>query len=106
MKSSCLGAGMVALLLAAIAGCGLVKQLGKNPGGEELARLDTLPNYKNGSFQNLVKRPDSTIKHNRLFTMFHGHRGPVRPSSALPWVKTDLKTPASTVPTVVWFGHS
>jgi L-ascorbate metabolism protein UlaG (beta-lactamase superfamily) len=106
MKSSWLGAGMAALLFTAIFGCGEVKSLGKNPEGEELARLDTLPNYKNGSFQNLVKRPDSTIKHNRLVSMFRDHRGPVRPSSGLPWVKTDLKTPATTEPTVVWFGHS
>lgn len=106
MKSSCLGMVAGAFLLMALAGCGLVKSLGKDPEGEELARLDTLPNYKNGSFQNLTIRPDSTIKHNRLLHMFNGHVGPVRPSSALPWVKTDLKTLAPTAPTIVWFGHS
>lgn len=106
MKNGCLAVVMAALLLMAIAGCGPIKSLGKDPGGEELARLDTLPNYKNGRFQNLASRPDSTIKHNRLLHMFQDHRGPVRPSSSLPWVKTDLKTLAAAAPTIVWFGHS
>ncbi len=106
MTRNCLWVGMAALLLTAMIGCGLVKSLGKNPEGEALARLDTLPNYKNGHFQNLVKRPDSTVKHYLLPAIFRGHLGPVRPRYALPWVKTDLKTPAAAAPTVVWFGHS
>jgi hypothetical protein len=59
--------GMAALLLTAIVGCGLVKSVGKNPEGEELARLDTLSNYKNGSFENLAELADSTVKRNRCF---------------------------------------
>jgi len=106
MKSNYLGIGIVVLLLMVIVGCCLVKQLGKNPAGEALARLDTLPNYKNGAFQNLVKRPDSTIKHKRLLSLLRDHVGPVRPSNPLPWVKTNLKTLAATAPTIVWFGHS
>jgi L-ascorbate metabolism protein UlaG (beta-lactamase superfamily) len=105
MKNSCLCIGMAVLLLTAIAGCGPVKSLGKNPEGEALARLEALPNYKNGAFQNLAKRPDSTIKHNRLPSIFRS-REPIRPSSGLPWVKTNLKTLSATAPTVVWFGHS
>lgn len=107
MKNRCLGVWIVGLLLTAVAGCGMVKSLGRDPEGEELSQLDTMPNYKNGSFHNLVQRPDSTIKHNRLLLMFHDHLGPVRPASALPWVKTDLKAlPVVTAPTIVWFGHS
>jgi len=107
MKHSCLGVGMAALLLTAMAGCGLVKSLGKNPEGEELARLEALPNYKNGGFQNLAKRPDSTINHqNPLLSMFRNRRGPIRPSHGLPWVKTNLMTLTASPPTVVWFGHS
>jgi L-ascorbate metabolism protein UlaG (beta-lactamase superfamily) len=97
---------MGALLLTAITGCGLVNSLGKNPEGKSLASFDTLSNYKNGNFQNLVIRPDSTIKHNRLFTMFRDHLGPVRPPSALPWVNTNLKTLPANPPNIVWFGHS
>jgi len=106
MKSYCLWIGMTTLLLMAIVSCGIVKSLGKDPQGEAVARLDTLPDYKNGSFQNLVQRPDSTIKHNRLIHMFRDHVGPVRPAHALPWVKTDLKTLSAAAPTIVWFGHS
>jgi hypothetical protein len=97
---------MAALLLTAAAGCGLVKSVGKNPEGEELARLDTLSNYKNGSFENLAERADSTVKRNRLFLLLHSRPKPYRPSHGLPWVKTDLKTLAAPAPTIVWFGHS
>jgi L-ascorbate metabolism protein UlaG (beta-lactamase superfamily) len=106
MKSSCLGIAMAALLLAVIAGCGVIKSLGKNPEGETLTRLDTLPNYKNGEFQNTVPRPDSTIKHNKLLYAIRNHQGPIRPPRELPWVKTDLKTMPAAAPTIVWFGHS
>jgi len=99
--------GIAALLLTVAAGCGTVKSLGKNPEGEELAKLEALPNYKNGAFQNLTKRPDSTVKHrNRLLFMLRHRPETIKPSRALPWVKTDLKTLAASAPTIVWFGHS
>jgi L-ascorbate metabolism protein UlaG (beta-lactamase superfamily) len=104
MKVSCLGFGVVALLLTAIAGCGVVKSMGENPRGEALARLDTLPNYKNGAFENLAERADSTIK--RKFLFLHSRPKTIRPSRELPWVKTDLNTPAAPAPTIIWFGHS
>lgn len=96
---------MIALSLASIVGCGLVKSIGRNPKGEELSRLDTLPNYKNGSFENLAERADSAGKHNRWLFL---HRRPktTRPTSPLPWVKTDLKALRASPPTIVWFGHS
>jgi len=95
----------VTILMMAMVGCGLVRSMGKNPAGEELSRLDTLPNYKNGSFENLAERADSANKHNRWLFL---HRRPktVRPSRELPWVETDLKTLAAPAPTIVWFGHS
>ncbi|MGN6397114.1 MAG: MBL fold metallo-hydrolase [Mucilaginibacter sp.] len=103
MRFRYVGFGMAALLLAATFGCGVVKSVGKNPKGDELSRLDTLPNFKNGAFENLAERSDSTVKHN---LMFHRRPKTIRPSHALPWVETDLKTLASPAPTVVWFGHS
>jgi len=103
MKYRGLGIGMATLLLTAIAGCGVVKSLGKNPRGEELARLDTLPNYKNGAFENLAERADTTAKR---WLFLHSRPKTVKPSHALPWVKTDLKALADPAPTVVWFGHS
>lgn len=97
------GMVLAALLLTIATGCGVVMSLGKDPYGEELAQLDTLPNYKNGAFENLAERADSTVRRNLML-----HRKPKtsRPSRALPWVKTDLKTLQAPAPTVVWFGHS
>jgi L-ascorbate metabolism protein UlaG (beta-lactamase superfamily) len=105
MKGHCLGIGIAILWLTAIAGCGIVRSLGKDPEGEELAQLDTLPNYKNGAFENLAERADSANKHNR-WLFLRSHPETIRPSRALPWVKTDLKALAAAAPTIVWFGHS
>jgi len=97
---------IAALLIVAVAGCSLVKSFGKNPQGEELAQLESLPNYKNGGFENLAEQADSTVKRNRLMLLLHNRSKSLRPSEVLPSVKVDLKTPATAVPTVVWFGHS
>src|SRR5215216_321143 len=104
MKRSCLGGGMAVLLLIIMTGCGMIRSMGKSPYGEELARLDSLSNYKNGSFENLAERSDSTVKRKWLF--LHSRPKTIRPSHGLPWVKTDLKTLAAPAPTIVWFGHS
>ncbi|HEY4195510.1 MAG TPA: MBL fold metallo-hydrolase [Mucilaginibacter sp.] len=100
-----LWAGVALLLLTTVVGCGVIRSLGKNPAGEELARLDTLSNYKNGSFENLPELADSANKHNRWLFLQHRPKS-VRPGSPLPWVKTDLKALAAPAPTIVWFGHS
>jgi L-ascorbate metabolism protein UlaG (beta-lactamase superfamily) len=104
MKSSCLRGWIAVLLLMATAGCGLVRSMGKSPQGEELGRLKALSNYKNGSFENVAERSDSTIK--RKFLFLHSRPKTIRPSHALPWVKTNLNTLAAPAPTIVWFGHS
>lgn len=106
MKYRYMWGWLAALLLTFIAGCGLVKSVGRNPEGESLARLDTLPNYKNGGFENLAELSDSTVKRNKLLLLFHNSSKTTRPSVPLPWVKTDLKTLAAPAPTIVWFGHS
>jgi L-ascorbate metabolism protein UlaG (beta-lactamase superfamily) len=106
MKYPGLRIGIAALLLATAAGCGVVKSLGKDPAGDDLARLDTLPNYKNGGFENLAERSDTTVKRNKLLLLLHNRSKTLRPSRTLPWVKTNLKTLAAPAPTVVWFGHS
>jgi L-ascorbate metabolism protein UlaG (beta-lactamase superfamily) len=106
MRIIFLGAGLTAILLLAIVGCGMVKSLGKNPEGEALAKLEALPNYKNGGFENLAESSDTTVKRNKLLLMLHNRSITTSPSHRLPWVKTDLKTLSGTKPTVVWFGHS
>lgn len=93
------------LILAAVAGCSVVRSQGQNPLGDDLTRMEQLPNYKNGSFENLAQLADSTIKQKFLF--MRGRRESVRPSYGLPWVRTDLKALSTNdAPAVVWFGHS
>src|ERR1700761_5740992 len=89
------------LLLLIIVGCGLFRSRGRNPEGKELSAFDTLSDYKNGSLQNLIKRPESTIKHHKFAAYFHEHQGPVRPPKPLPWVKPDLKTLTANAPVIV-----
>lgn len=105
MAKCSLWIGLTILLLMAIAGCRLVKSVGKNPDGAELAKLEKLPNYKNGSFVNLAEQANVSHPHNRLVFLTRHPKG-FKPSLPLPWVKTDLKALPSPAPTIVWFGHS
>ncbi|WPU95533.1 MBL fold metallo-hydrolase [Mucilaginibacter sabulilitoris] len=105
MTKRYLWVGLSMILLVISTGCGFVKQLGKKPKGEARARLDTLLNYKNGSFENLAEDSNASVKHNR-WLFLRKRPKTVRPTRELPWVKTDLKTLQVSVPTVVWFGHS
>ena len=81
---------------------------GKLPSGERLRKIKNSVHYKNGSFQNLSKtnamaEDASFFKTMREF--LHKNKN-VKPSQALPFVKTDLKKIKSDQPIVVWFGHS
>ena len=87
-------------------GCGMVRSLGKNPDGDALAKLQQLPNYKNGEFQNIDNDDSSEVnKGGALKSMFSRPQS-VTPQVPLPWVKTNVKNLAVTAPTVIWFGHS
>jgi len=103
MIKYCLGIGV--LLLIAMVGCALVRSVGKNPDGAELARLQKLPDYKNGHFVNLAEETNSSHKHNR-WLFLHRRTKTIRPGAPLPWVKTDLNALASPAPTIIWFGQS
>jgi L-ascorbate metabolism protein UlaG (beta-lactamase superfamily) len=99
-------------LLLAMMGCGLKRSLGHNPDGDELAKIKSLPNYKNGGFQNLTLRPAVTVATGRrrrggaLSFLLRSKRETAKPSYGLPWVRTDLKRLVGDAPEVVWFGHS
>lgn len=41
------------ILFFVAGGCSTFKAIGHNPSGEELAKIEGLPNYKNKEFQNL-----------------------------------------------------
>jgi L-ascorbate metabolism protein UlaG (beta-lactamase superfamily) len=105
MKRNFFISGIIVLLLTVIVSCGLWKSMGENPRGDELARLDTLPNYKNGAFQNLTAKLDSAVKRTK-WLFLRKRPKTIKPTKALPWVKTDLKKLTATAPTIVWFGHS
>jgi L-ascorbate metabolism protein UlaG (beta-lactamase superfamily) len=88
--------------------CGIVRSLGHNPQGEALKQIQTLPNYRNGMFQNLDSADNGGNKvkgGNALKAMFNRPES-ITPSRPLPWVKTDLINTAYNRPTVIWFGHS
>ncbi len=105
MKSSYLKLGLFTLLLTAIASCGIWKSMGDNPSGEYLAHIDTLPNYKNGAFQNLTERLDSAVKRTKWLFLKKRIKT-IKPTKPLPSVKTDLRKLEAAAPTIVWFGHS
>jgi L-ascorbate metabolism protein UlaG (beta-lactamase superfamily) len=99
---------LIILLLTAATGCGIVKSLGRNPRGAALTRIQALPNYKNGAFQNIdsADNGENKVKGGNAFKTFFNRPETVTPQSPLPWIKTDVKNLVAVQPTVVWFGHS
>jgi L-ascorbate metabolism protein UlaG (beta-lactamase superfamily) len=106
------------ILLAAftciiILGCKPIIALGKNPSGEELRKMETLPNYRNGEFQNLERNATPQVSGNRrrprwlgMLRYLVGKPKYTRPEKPMPVVITDLLKTSYAKPTVVWFGHS
>jgi L-ascorbate metabolism protein UlaG (beta-lactamase superfamily) len=107
---------LVTAVIVAISvyGCKEIKAVGKNPSGEALKRIEALPNYKNGQFQNLDQRVQQPAIVNRkrkpgwryIFKFFSGQSKEVLPSKPLLVAKTDLVNTTFDNPTVIWFGHS
>lgn len=92
-------------------GCKPIISLGKNPSGEKLRRIESLPNYQDGQFQNL--EPSTAPATNRKKMKWTGiikhilNRPAVaKPDHILPTMLTNLKTPPLEKPSVIWFGHS
>ncbi len=81
---------------------------GKLPSGERLKRIQSSPNYKDGSFQNISKTnamaEDASFC--KMMKEFLNKPKNVAPPKNLPSVKTDLKKLNNAEPTIVWFGHS
>ena len=90
------------------AGCHLLKVTGKVPSGAELAKIKSLPNYRNGEFQNIDSAGIELGKVNPFTVIRDMMNRPktVRPSRPLPAIITDLKSLRAGEPIVVWFGHS
>lgn len=84
-------------------------QFGKNPTGERLEKIKNSPNYKDGKFQNLTSavQPKEGISFStKLNDLLLNKSKRLRPSSALPSVKTDLKSLKPEEDVFIWFGHS
>ena len=86
-------------------------QFGKNSTGEQLERIKSSSNYKDGKFENLIKVSDAAkdTKFNLygMLSEFVFNKNERRePASELPSIKTDLKSLKSHENIVVWFGHS
>jgi L-ascorbate metabolism protein UlaG (beta-lactamase superfamily) len=82
-------------------------KFGKLPMGERLERLQSSPNYKNGSFTNLNYTPQMTGEGGGLKIikdMFTAKNR--RPVDVIPSVKTDLLNLEIEKDILVWFGHS
>ncbi|MFD1256765.1 MBL fold metallo-hydrolase [Mucilaginibacter terrae] len=94
------------MMLIVLFGCGMVRSLGKNPKGEDLLKLQQLPNYLSGSFQNMDGEDSSGVNRGNALKSIFNKPESVTPLAPVPWVKTDVKKLAVTSPTVVWFGHS
>jgi L-ascorbate metabolism protein UlaG (beta-lactamase superfamily) len=101
------------LLILLLTSCQAVTSLGENPEGEELKKIETLPNYKNGQFQNLEQlSPPPSYQPSRkprwlgMTKYFFGKPKITRPPRRVPVMITDLKKATFGKPTVIWFGHS
>jgi L-ascorbate metabolism protein UlaG (beta-lactamase superfamily) len=101
------------LLLIIPLGCQPVKALGKNPSGDDLKKIEGLPNYKAGEFQNLESTDLQTNPVARrkpkwmgMLKYLVGKPKITKPRKPLPTIITDLKNTMYHRPTVIWFGHS
>ena len=87
------------------------KRFGNTPQGARKERVHQSPNYRDGKFQNLSPTPHLTSEKSKAAMMlgflFRGERDKdLRPDSALPAVKTNLRNLNPREDWLVWFGHS
>lgn len=81
---------------------------GKLPEADRLERIQTSPNYREGSFQNLT--PTSVMAEDASYvTMmreFFFTKNQRYPDKTLPVIKTNLNTLSAEQTSIIWFGHS
>lgn len=81
---------------------------GKLPKGERKLRIQQMPNYKNGYFENVLETPVmiggvSMLGIMREFLFSKVNKVPINDITI---VKTDLKNISTNYPSIIWFGHS
>lgn len=86
----------------------LFPQFGKVPTGERLRRIQQSPNYRDGSFQNLLPTEMSLkdVSFFKVLREFMRKPASAVPSRPLPLVRTDLGALPVDLVSIVWFGHS
>ncbi|MDR0389687.1 MAG: MBL fold metallo-hydrolase [Spirochaetaceae bacterium] len=88
---------------------GACASFGRTPRGERLERIKNSPNYHDGRFQNLSP-PSPALpgapKRPGFFGFLFRSREGLRPRTALPTVKTDLRGFDRDEDVLVWLGHS
>lgn len=86
----------------------MFKAFGKNPAGNELAKIKRSTNYRNGAFQNLSSTSvmtEDTSFFKALANFLNKPKDSV-PPGPLPFIKMDLHSLKSDKPVIIWFGHS
>lgn len=84
------------------------KSFGRLPRGQRQQRIEQSPNYREGSFKNLAETP-MLVEGASYFTImreFFKDKPGRYPQTAIPVVKTDLRSLDPEQPTLIWFGHS
>jgi L-ascorbate metabolism protein UlaG (beta-lactamase superfamily) len=86
----------------------LFPQFGKAPTGERQQRIEQSPNYRDGSFQNLVLTEMNLKDVSIVKVLWEFVRKPrnTTPSRPIPSVHTDLRALPEDQISIVWFGHS
>ena len=83
------------------------KSFGKLPSGKRLERIKNSPNYRDGSFQNVIptEMVAEGVSYPKMMIDFFSKGANREPAVTLPSIKTDLKT-LPEEPSIIWFGHS
>ncbi len=85
----------------------MFKALGQNPRGEDLLKIRSSENYREGAFENLEPTRVMTEEGSMMKALLNFLNKPanVSPKNPVPHVRTDLSGMLPEA-TVVWFGHS
>lgn len=99
------------LVCLAIGSCAVMNsaRFGRQPAGERLERIQDSPNYGDGGFRNTV--PTATLAKGQssvkiIIGSLFAHPDRLRPVSAVPTERHDLKSLPVDTDVLVWLGHS
>ena len=104
---------IIVIMIVVFAGAAVLfmnqQSFGRIPQGKRLERIQQSHNYKDGEFKNQHETVLMTSKGGRLrglWNFLFRKDGRLRPSTAMPVIKTDLHKLNPKKDALVWFGHS